>query len=113
MEALPSLNGIRQVKDTALAEDGKIHMDFHKKLMSCTRRTNERYRDWTKERNEKKHRRMKRPGEKAEKQKQRVEEGAFQEKKRKLRQTEKYLQNEQEKHQFKLKTAEALLNEAN
>ena len=40
-----SLNGIRQVKDAVVAEDGKIYiMDFHKKFMSCTRRTNERNR---------------------------------------------------------------------
>ena len=40
---LESLNGIRQVKDAVTAEDGKIHIvEFHKKLMSCTRRINER-----------------------------------------------------------------------
>ena len=59
-------------------------------------RKNEKFRGWGKAKN----------------QKQRVEEKAFQEKKRKLRQTEKDLQKEQEEHQFKLKAAEALLSEA-
>ena len=91
------------------SEDGKIRiMDFHK-LMSRTRRFNERCRQRLDER--KKHRRMKRLGEKKdEKQKQRVEKKAFQEKKRKPRQTEKDLQ-EHEEHQFKLKAAEALFRQ--
>ena len=112
-----SLNGIRQVKDAVAAEDGKIHiMDFHKKLMSCTRIIiNERYRqrlDKRKKQEEARKNEKFRGWGKAKNQKQRVEEKAFQEKKRKLRQTEEDLQKEQEEHQFKLKAAEALLSEA-
>ena len=101
---LESLNGIRQVKDTVVAEDEKIHvMDFHKKLTSCIRRINDQYKQRLDERKKR---------EEAQKNEKAGGRGgggggdwtaeaasgekAFQEKNGKLRQTEKNLQKKQE-----------------